>query len=81
MALLETKEKTANFLECRRFSLNPGIATDYHSLLGFHHPAVARRKWNWPFPASSFHLVNRVIDQVEACRLPRSFVLGGCRYK
>jgi len=72
MALLETREKTANSLGFRRFSLNPGIATNYHLLLAFLYPVVARYKWNWPFPASSFHLVNGVIDQVEACKLPRS---------
>jgi hypothetical protein len=70
MALLETKEKTTNSLGFRRFSLNPGIATNYHSLLSFLSPVVAQYKWNWPFPANSFHLVSGVIDQVEACRLP-----------
>jgi hypothetical protein len=76
MALLETKKKTANSLGFKWFSLNPGIATNYHSLLSFLSPVVAQYKWDWPFPANSFHLVNGVIDQVEAWRLPRAPVLG-----
>ncbi len=42
MAPLETKEKMANSLGFRWFKMNPGTATNYHLLLVFLYPVVAR---------------------------------------
>jgi hypothetical protein len=56
--------------------MNPGIATNYHLLLAFLHPVVARYNLELVVPGQLLPSGNGVSDQAEACRLPRSSLVG-----